>query len=70
MASPPSQQAICALTGFVSLLEMARAKARAPPDFSTNATKPPPDLRAYAEPLRQVLEDLRTRCPRLRVTYC
>ena len=30
----------------------------------------PPDLRAYAEPLRQVLEDLRTRCPRLRVTYC
>lgn len=30
----------------------------------------PSDLRAYAEPLRQVLEDLRTRCPRLRVTYC
>ena len=30
----------------------------------------PPDLRAYAEPLRQVLEDLRIRCPRLRVTYC
>ena len=30
----------------------------------------PPDLRAYAEPLRQVLEDLRTRCHRLRVTYC
>ena len=26
MARPPSQQAICALTGFVSLLEMARAK--------------------------------------------
>ena len=41
MASPPSQQASCALTGFVSLLEIARAKARAPPDFSTNATKPP-----------------------------
>ena len=35
MASPPSQQASCALTGFVSLLEIARAKARAPPDFST-----------------------------------
>ena len=30
----------------------------------------PSDLRAYAEPLRQVLEDLRTRCHRLRVTYC